>query len=176
MAVALIIGRFQPLHWGHVRLIEWVRGEGDTPHLGIGSSQFSATRENPFDAAERRQMVEAVDRAFGLQVARVDDVPDIFDDTRWVAHVESCCGPFDHIYSHNEWTAGLFAEAGYEVRPAPMFDREMYEGTKIRATIKEQGLAAVQDLIPPPVMELLRAWDAEKRIRTSWGNTTPARR
>lgn len=176
MAVALVIGRFQPLHWGHVRLVEWVTGEGDTPHLGIGSSQFSGTRENPFTAAERRQMIGAADKEYGLKVGRVDEVPDIFDDSRWVAHVEKCCGAFDHIYSNNEWTAGLFTEAGYEVRPAPMFDRPLFEGSKVRAAIKERGLEAVQDLVPPPVMGLLRAWSAEERIRASWGKTTPARR
>ncbi len=176
VAAGLIVGRFQPLHWGHVRLIEWVRAEGDEPHVGIGSSQFANTRENPFTAAERRQMVEAGDRALGLKVARIDEVPDIFDDTRWVAHVRECCGPFDLVYSHNEWTARLFADAGYEVRPAPMFDRSLYEGSKIRAAIKERGLAAAKDTVPPPVMALLRELGAERRIRSSWGNVTPARR
>jgi nicotinamide-nucleotide adenylyltransferase len=176
VAVALIIGRFQPLHWGHVKLIEWVRSEGDEAHLGIGSSQFDHTRENPFTADERRRMVEVADEAHGLKVARVDEVPDIFDDTRWVSHVESCCGKFDHIFSHNEWTARLFAEAGYEVRAAPMFDRPLLEGTKIRLAIKEQGLEAVAEAVPPAVLAYLRSLDAEKRIRASWANATPARR
>jgi len=176
VAVALIIGRFQPLHWGHVRLVEWVRAEGDQPHLGIGSSQFAHTRENPFTAAERRAMIEAADRTLGLRLGRVDDVPDIFDDGRWVEHVASCCGAFDHIYSHNEWTARLFADAGVEVRPAPMFERGAFEGSRIRLAIKERGLAAVVDTVPPPVLEVLRALDAERRIRASWGTLTPARR
>ncbi len=175
-AIALLIGRFQPLHWGHVRLIEWVRGEGDEPHLGIGSSQFANTRENPFTAKERRAMIEAANRALGLRVARVCDVPDIFDDVRWVSHVEACCGPFEHIYSHNEWTAGLFAEAGYEVRPAPMFEREHLEGSKIRLAVKERGLEAVVDAVPPPVVAMLRELDAERRIRKAWSAHTPARR
>jgi nicotinamide-nucleotide adenylyltransferase len=176
VAIALLIGRFQPLHWGHVRLIEWVRKEGEVPHLGIGSSQFDRTRENPFTAAERRRMIAAADKAHGLQVGRVDEVPDIFDDTRWVQHVVECCGPFDHIYSHNEWTARLFTEAGFEVRPAPMFERGLYEGSRIRLAIKERGLAAVVDAVPPAVMEVLRAIDAERRVRASWATHTPARR
>ena len=174
--IGLVIGRFQPLHWGHVRLIEWIRSEGDTPHVGIGSSQFSNTRENPFTAGERRRMLEAASAALGLKVGRIDEVPDIFEDERWVAHVEACCGRFDRVYSNNEWTAGLFAGAGYEVRPAPLFERTQYEGSKLRQSIKERGLASVADLIPPPVVDVLKQIDAEKRLRDSWATLTPARR
>ncbi len=174
--VGLILGRFQPVHWGHVRAIEWVRMEGLEVHLGIGSSQFSHTRENPFTAAERRAMVGAADQVLGLKVGRVDEVPDIFDDDRWVAHVQGCCGPFDVVFTNNEWTAELFAKAGLEVRATPMFDRERYVGSKIRESVKERGLSAVEDLVPPPVLGLLKAFEAEKRIRESWPRPTPARR
>jgi nicotinamide-nucleotide adenylyltransferase len=174
--VGLIIGRFQPVHWGHVKLVEWVRSDACEVHLGIGSSQFSLTRENPFSAGERRRMLEAADAALGLKLARIDDVPDIFDDEKWVAHVEGCCGKFDVIYSNNEWTAGLFAKAGYEVRPAPMFERERYEGAKLRESVRAHGLAAIADLVPPPVMQVLKELGAENRMRMAWNTPTPARR
>lgn len=174
--IGLIIGRFQPMHWGHVRLVEWVRSDASEVHIGIGSSQFASTRENPFSAAERRRMFDAANASLGLKVARIDDVPDIFDDEKWVSHVESCCGKFDVIYSNNEWTAGLFAKAGYEVRPTPMFERESHEGAKLREMIRAHGLASVADFIPAPVMAVLKELDAEKRIRTAWNTPTPARR
>lgn len=174
--LGLMIGRFQPMHWGHVELIRWIRSDGAVPALGIGSSQFSHTSENPFTAQERRAMVEAADRALGLRVARVFDVPDIFDDDRWVPHVEGCCGRFDVVYSNNEWTAGLFSKAGYEVRATPEFDRTRFQASLIREAIYKEGLAAVTDLVPEPVMEELRKFDAEKRIRTAWNTPTPARR
>ena len=174
--VGLIVGRFQPVHWGHVRLIEMVKADGSEVHLGIGSSQFAGTRENPFSAAERRRMLDAANSALGLKVARIDEVPDIFDDDRWVEHVEACCGDFDVIYSNNEWTASLFANAGYEVRPATLFDREHFEGAKLREQVRASGLAAVADLVPAPVMQVLKELDAEKRIRVAWNTPTPARR
>lgn len=172
----LIVGRFQPVHWGHVRLLEWVRQDGAEPHVGIGSSQFSMTRENPFTAGERRRMLEAAGAALGLRIGRVDEVPDIFDDEKWVPHVVNCCGRFEVVYTNNEWTAGLFSKGGFEVRGTPMFERERYEGAKIREKVRAQGLAAVADLVPAPVMEVLKAVDGERRIRESWGRPTPARR
>lgn len=174
--VGLIVGRFQPLHWGHVRLIEWIRADGARPLVGLGSSQFSHTRENPFTADERRRMIQAADQALGLKVGAVEEVPDIFDDTRWVQHVEGCVGHFDVVYSNNEWTSGLFTAAGYEVRPAPLFERERLEGAKIRLLIKERGLEAVAELIPEPVMAVLKELEAEKRVRGCWATETPAAR
>jgi nicotinamide-nucleotide adenylyltransferase len=174
--VGLIVGRFQPVHWGHVRLIEWIRADGAVPLVGLGSSQFSHTRENPFTASERRRMIQAADQALGLKVGSVEEVPDIFDDTRWVQHVEGCVGHFDVVYSNNEWTSGLFTAAGYEVRPAPLFERDRLEGAKIRLLIKDRGLDAVSEAIPEVVMAILRELDAEKRIRGSWSKETPPAR
>ena len=174
--VGLMIGRFQPVHWGHVRLFEWARQDGSEIHVGIGSAQFGSTRENPFSSAERRRMLEAADAALGLKLAKIDDVPDIFDDEKWAAHVEQCCGKFDVVYSNNEWTCGLFSKAGYEVRATPLFDRDREEGAKLREMIRANGLASVSDLVPAPVMAVLKEIDAEKRIRTAWNTPTPARR
>jgi nicotinamide-nucleotide adenylyltransferase len=174
--VGLMIGRFQPVHWGHVRLFEWARSDGSEIHVGIGSAQFGSTRENPFSAPERRRMLEAADAALGLKLAKIDEVPDIFDDEKWAAHVEQCCGKFDVVYSNNEWTCGLFSKAGYEVRATPLFDRDREEGAKLREMIRTSGLASVSDLIPAPVMAVLKEIDAEKRIRMAWNTPTPARR
>jgi nicotinamide-nucleotide adenylyltransferase len=171
-----VIGRFQPVHWGHVRVIEWVRGETAEVHVGIGSSQFEGTRENPFSAGERRRMLDAANAQLGLKIARIDEVPDIFDDDKWAAHVEACCGKFDVVFTNNEWTAGLLTKAGYEVRASPMFEREHAQGAKLRESVKTQGLASITDFVPAPVMAVLKELDAEKRIRTAWNTPTPARR
>jgi nicotinamide-nucleotide adenylyltransferase len=121
-------------------------------------------------------MIQAADQALGLKVGSVEEVPDIFDDTRWVQHVEGCVGHFDVVYSNNEWTSGLFTAAGYEVRPAPLFERDRLEGAKIRLLIKDRGLDAVSEAIPEVVMAILRELDAEKRIRGSWSKETPPAR
>ena len=54
---ALIIGRFQPLHNGHLEVIRKVSAECDHVIIGIGSAQSSHTSENPFTAGERYLMM-----------------------------------------------------------------------------------------------------------------------
>jgi len=44
MTTALIIGRFQPFHLGHLLLIKEAAKEADIIVIGIGSSQESRTR------------------------------------------------------------------------------------------------------------------------------------
>jgi hypothetical protein len=57
-----------------------------------------------------------------------------------------------------------------------MFDREHYEGAKLRESVRAHGLPSIADFVPEPVMAVLRELDAEKRVRNAWNTPTPARR
>ena len=60
MKRGLVLGRFQPFHFGHLELIkEMVRGEIE-PLICIGSAQHSHTDENPFTAEERKEMIYTI--------------------------------------------------------------------------------------------------------------------
>jgi nicotinamide-nucleotide adenylyltransferase len=56
MKKALFIGRFQPFHPGHLDAIKQI----SEPEIiiGIGSSQYSKTTDNPYSFAERKTMIE----------------------------------------------------------------------------------------------------------------------
>ncbi|RMF91195.1 MAG: nicotinamide-nucleotide adenylyltransferase, partial [Methanobacteriota archaeon] len=54
---ALFIGRFQPLHKGHMMIIKRILEETDALSIVIGSSQHAGTPENPFSADEREEML-----------------------------------------------------------------------------------------------------------------------
>ena len=55
---ALFIGRFQPFHKGHLKIIQQASETYDQILVGIGSSQYSHTVDNPFTAEERTEMIE----------------------------------------------------------------------------------------------------------------------
>ena len=63
--VGLVLGRFQPLHNGHVRVIETALKRCRTVLVFVGSSQASGTPENPFDYETRRKFLELV---FGSKI------------------------------------------------------------------------------------------------------------
>ena len=54
---ALFIGRFQPFHLGHLLLLQRLSKQYDEFIIGIGSSQYQNTYDNPFSEEERRQMI-----------------------------------------------------------------------------------------------------------------------
>ena len=53
--IALLIGRFQPLHHGHIYILKNILKKYHNIKIGIGSSQASNTISNPFSGEERRK-------------------------------------------------------------------------------------------------------------------------
>ena len=56
--IALILGRFQPFHLGHLELIRAVKNRYEKMIIAVGSSQEKGTSENPFDKDERKGMIK----------------------------------------------------------------------------------------------------------------------
>jgi len=55
---ALFIGRFQPFHKGHLLFLKSIYTQYDKIIIGIGSSQYSNSLDNPFSYDERKMMIE----------------------------------------------------------------------------------------------------------------------
>ena len=117
---ALLIGRFQPFHNGHLEVVKSIAKECDRLIIGIGSAQLSHTFENPFTAGERHLMISRAFHDEGLDNFFLVPIVDIYRYSVWVAHVASLVPPFESVYTNNPLTRRLFVEAGYKVRNAPM--------------------------------------------------------
>lgn len=163
MARALFIGRFQPFHRGHLHLLHHIRDAFHEVVVGVGSSQYSHTRRNPFSFAERHEMVHRALEAEGLEGCTVVAIPDVGDDDRWVDHVLSLVPPFDAVFSHDPLTRRLFREAAVPVRNGPLLDRERFSGTEIRRRMRAGG--AWRELVPAPVAAYLETIDGVGRVR-----------
>ena len=156
------IGRFQPYHTGHHRMVEEIADEVDELVLGIGSAGDSHTRRNPFTAGERIMMVAKAVKDFDLVTYAVP-IEDLDRNSVWVSHVQSMSPAFEVAYSNNPLVIQLFREAGVEVRESPMFNREVLEGTEIREKmVADEGW---RDLVPSAVVEVVEEMDGIERIR-----------
>ncbi|MFA5105956.1 MAG: nicotinamide-nucleotide adenylyltransferase [Candidatus Micrarchaeia archaeon] len=161
----LFIGRFQPVHNGHMEAIKFACSKCEKLIVVVGSSQKSYELDDPFTVGERIEMVsDAIAGAGLLAKCKVLSVPDIQNNALWVAHVESLVPPFDSVFSNNSLVKTLFSDAGYKVFPVPMANRKEYEGTKIRKLMLEGR--GISKLIPPQAHAVIERIGATKRMRS----------
>ncbi len=168
---ALLIGRFQPFHNGHLEVVKSIAKECDRLIVGIGSAQLSHTFENPFTAGERHLMMSRAFHDEGLDNFFLVPIVDINRYSLWVAHVASLVPPFDSVYTNNPLTRRLFVEAGYEVRNAPMFNREIYSGTEVRRRIVQGG--RWEELVPRGVVETIYEVKGDERLQDIMRDHSP---
>ena len=150
---ALFIGRFQPFHMGHLLLLQRLATQYEEIIIGIGSSQYHDTLDNPFSETERYQMIAQSLDAVDIHNYRIISIPDIHNPSKWVDHVCSIVSDFDLIIANNPFTRKLFSEKGYVVKGTTYFDRKRYSGKEIRRRMIQDEPWA--DLVPKAVDDLL---------------------
>ncbi|MBW2975980.1 nicotinamide-nucleotide adenylyltransferase [Candidatus Woesearchaeota archaeon] len=115
MKRGLFVGRFQPFHLGHLQDINNALKEVDELVIGIGSSNEKNTKENPFSAKERIEMIGLALKNNKAGKYKFFTIPDFNDDKKWVEHIEALAPKFDVVYTGNEWTERCF-KGKYEIR------------------------------------------------------------
>ncbi|MDO5653136.1 MAG: adenylyltransferase/cytidyltransferase family protein [Brachymonas sp.] len=85
---AVVIGRFQPVHCGHVALLRAALHTAPKVVVVVGSVGVPRSPKNPFTLEERVQMLRAAlpEDADRIHVAGVENHP---DDTVWVSRVQA---------------------------------------------------------------------------------------
>jgi quinolinate synthase len=110
---ALFIGRFQPFHAGHLDALKQISEKEII--IGIGSSQYSGTKDNPYDFEERKKMIVKNVKTLNKKL-KIIAIPDIHNEKNWVNHVEKIVGKFDVVYTGNKLVTKLFKAKKYKVK------------------------------------------------------------
>ncbi|VVB75501.1 Nicotinamide-nucleotide adenylyltransferase [Candidatus Tiddalikarchaeum anstoanum] len=158
MTTAAIIGRFQPLHNGHLELIKQALKENDKVVIVIGSSNKAYTNENPFTAEEREDMIRKSVKG-NYEIIQVPDVP---SDDEWIKNVEEKAGSFDTVYTGNTATKKLFQDYDYPVSDA-VFSLKL-SATDVRALMYKND-KKWEELVPKGALKVLKSIDVKKRIK-----------
>ena len=160
-----MVGRFQPVHKGHVKAMLDILSEFDELVVVLGSAQLSHELKNPFTVGERMVMLRLALSHVGVEPGRywIVPVPDAPMHSVWVSMVLAYCPRFSVVFSNEPLTRRLFLEAGFEVRPIPFFKRELFSATEIRRRM----LAGEpwEELVPAPVADYIKAIGGVERLR-----------
>lgn len=161
---ALFLGRFQPFHNGHLQALRWILERESEVVLAIGSAQYSHTFKNPFTVGERLEMIYAVLKAENLiDRVLVSVVPDTDNEySVWVKLVVSWSPCFDKVYTNDPLSRILFKEEGFPVEGIPFYNREIFEGTRIRKIIAEGG--DWEKYVHPRVADIIKRVKGDERL------------
>ncbi len=165
--IALFLGRFQPLHHGHIYIINYIIKKHNNLKIGIGSSQISNTKTDPFTSEERYAFIEAAleKRNVNPDCYSIYNIPDIFNAQKWTEHVISIVGKVDTVYSNSDWVRELFINKGYKVGKKLGLFKKKYNGTNIRNLLKKNNKLWTQ-LVPKEVANLIIRFNGPERIRS----------
>lgn len=160
----LLIGRMQPVHYGHIQVIKQILGEVDEIIIGIGSAQLSHTTKDPFTAGERVVMLTKALSENDIDSAKYYIIPiqDIQMNSVWVSHIKMLTPPFGKIFSGNPLVQRLFEEENYDVAKPPLFKREKLSGTEVRRRMLANE--NWKKLVPDSTAEIIEEIDGIRRI------------
>lgn len=192
--LAVLIGRFQPPHLGHLALLQQALARASRVIVVLGSAIQARSPKNPFTWQERAQMFAGA--LSPADAARVEFVPirDYYDEPRWVTAVREA------VTSHSQPGAriglvGHFKDAsssylahfpGWELVSLPR--QNSIDATPIRdayfgapAAGLAGGLSPLKEMLPassleflqrfsqtPAYSELCTEWQMLRKYRQSW--------
>lgn len=162
MPTALFIGRFQPLHNAHLKVIKNILKENDKIIIAIGSSREENTIENPFSAEERKEMVEGVLNANRIKDYEIAEIPDYFDDMKWCGHIKGKIKSFDTAYSGNNYVLNCLKRNGFNVKKIKLI--EGINSTKIRQLIRADG--NWKALVPKETAKFIESIKGMERVKS----------
>ena len=131
----LLIGRFQPFHLGHLEALRFALSKVDKLWIGIGSSNKSSEKNNPFTADERKEMIlSSLDNSISNRI-KIFFIPDLENHEKWIENIDMIVPDFDVVFTNDELTQSLYSKRGKKVIQVPYKDREVLSGTNVRNVI-----------------------------------------
>ena len=164
---ALFIGRFQPLHHGHIYVLRNILKSYKKIKIGIGSSQLSNKINDPFTSTEREEFLKAIFKKRNISPKRYEvyHIPDIFNAKKWVDHVVSIVGEFNALFSNSDWIRALFQNKSFKVEKKIAIFKNKFNASNIRRLIIKNN-RSWKPLVPKEVIELIEEFDGINRLKS----------
>ena len=165
MKVGILVGRFQPLHKGHVKAIQFARNNSDKLYIIVGSAEKSNQKRNPFSFKERKRMIELAINEKKLQ-DNISIVPinDANNHTEWIASIKNTIREYNIIFTNDELTEKLFKKEETKVINVPLLDRNILSATEVRKRLELDK--EWKSLVIPEIANYLTEINAVERMKS----------
>lgn len=159
---AVVIGRFEPAHNAHIRLIKEARSRAHQVIVIIGSSFLPRTYKNPFTFAERKAMLESsLGDTQGIII--VPNTDSMYDNTAWSVRIQDIVDDYRSgatvaLVGHNKdattWYLDSFPQWDFINIPLS----EQLSASDIRDLYfrERPNLNFIKSVVPTPVLEYMQ--------------------
>ena len=159
----LLIGRFQPFHLGHLEAFQFALSKVDKLWVGLGSSNKSVQKNDPFSAEERKKMIlSSIDDSMKDKIS-IYFIPDLDNHVTWIEKIDTIVPKFDIIFSNDELTKHLYSTRSVQVTTIPFLKRDVLSGTRIRELIISDQ--KWDDLVPEGTKNFLINISVKERLK-----------
>lgn len=167
--LAIVIGRFQIPHNGHVALLKEAASIADNVAVMIGSSHIARNFKNPFRYAERSDLIHKILRYESVGVYTFPLVDNLYSDQQWATQVQT------HV---NSILAAKFSkdvvlvghnkdESSYYLRLFPQWDYLEHKAkSPVDATVlrrhyfrEEPSMRFIHSRVPQDTYDFLSAFE-----------------
>ena len=169
----VVIGRFQPLHFGHEILLNSAAEYRDSNYpdltliICVGSSNRPQSLTNPWSADERSTMIEKWAESNEITNILICPIPDIEDPPNWVSHAEQYHGSSGVLVTTDLGTKELYRASDWDVILNPLEQRERFEGWRVRETARMLSTIANDEAIREVLGSLIPSVVLEHLIETN---------
>ncbi|MFH1073103.1 MAG: adenylyltransferase/cytidyltransferase family protein [Nanoarchaeota archaeon] len=168
----LFIGRFQPLHNGHVDAVCQALTRCKRLIMILGSANVQ-NEKNPYSLTQRKHMLNAVFRK-EMRAGRITVVP-VLDYPRhreWINTVINAAGDFQVVFTRNRLTRSIFLKKGYAVF---MLKKNIdVHSTRIRDLMRHKN-PAWKTYVPSALHHLLAENNTKRILKPKTMAATSAR-
>ncbi len=103
--------------------------------MGLGSSNKSIEKNNPFSAEERKEMIlSSIDDSMKNKIT-IYFIPDVDNHVKWIEKIDTIVPKFDIVFSNDPLTDHLYSKKTVQVISIPFLNRDTLSGTNIRNLI-----------------------------------------
>jgi len=166
--LAIVIGRFQPLHYGHVSLIRKAFEVADEVVVLVGSSFMAFAHRNPFTFEMRKQWIQ--ESFVNANVIGIPDYPHSDDDWKnfIIEVIETRYGYDDSdiaIVGHVKDDSSYYLQLFSQWRFIEHHLHSNFHSTDIRDLVYDHKLPYIHNVVPSQVFASLETYQTTDACR-----------